>query len=220
MKSENIAEIAKALREFEIPPRFEANEPLLLMQLWRLLSDGLPVTPEQVLKITSNIQMSLDVATAFINRNAENDDDGNIVGIFGLSQKDHPHRFVVKGQALTTWCAWDSLFLPALLNKAATVESFCPATKKKIRLAISPETIEQVEPSNAVLSVVVPETGKRTLESVEDIRSMFCCLVHFFSSADAATEWISDKSQNIMILSIEEGYYLGKLAFEELHKYI
>ena len=38
----------------------------------------------------------------------------------------------------------------------------------------------------------------------------------FFSSADAATEWFSGKAQAPVILSVEEGYELGHLAFAYL----
>jgi alkylmercury lyase len=126
----------------------------------------------------------------------------------------------VKGHKLSTWCAWDTLFLPVFLKQTATIRSYCPATKEKIRLTITPEKIEQVAPSRTVLSMVVPEIAKGGCDSSEDIRCSFCQLVHFFSSPDAANEWVSEMNRDIVIISVEEGYRLGKLAFEELHKYI
>ncbi len=220
MQKVNLAEIAKALREAEIPPRLEPEESRLLIQVWRLVADGRPVSPEQVEQIASNLQMPRDAATSFIRKVGEHDDDGNIVGIFGLSQKSNPHRFEVKGHTLSTWCAWDALFLPAMLKQTAEVESSCPATKQTIRLTITPEKVEKVEPSHAVVSIVVPEATKRGLESVEEVWMIFCVIVHFFSSPGAASEWISGRNQDIRILSVEESYQLGRMAFEDFLKYV
>lgn len=220
MKSENIAEIAKALREFEIPPRFEPSESRLLIQALRLIADGLPVSPQKIEQISSNIKIPYSGAKVLLNRFSEHDDEGNIVGLLGLSQKSHPHRFEVKGHSFTTWCAWDSLFLPALLKNTARVESFCPATKMKIKLTITPEKVERVEPNSTVISMALPEKTTRASGVVEEIWSNFCCLVHFISSTEVAAEWISGQDQNLKILSVEEGYRLGQLAFEELHKYL
>ena len=160
--------------------------------------------------------MPLEAATAFVSRLSERDDAGNVVGIMGLSQRNHPHRFEVDGRVLSTWCAWDSLFLPPLLGREAKVESVCPATKTKVRLTISPEKIERREPADASISVVVPEVTQKGRDSVQEIWSAFCCQVHFFSSPDAATEWFSGKVEAPVILSVEEGYELGRLAFAHL----
>lgn len=54
---------------------------------------------------------------------------GASIGFAGLSLRaDHPRRFVVDGRAFTTWCAWDTLSLPALLQSNAVVESPDPET--------------------------------------------------------------------------------------------
>jgi alkylmercury lyase len=220
MKSENIAEIAKALRAAGIPPQLDADQSRLLIQGWQRLTDGSPITPGQIEQIFSAIQIPFDAGNVFINRVSERDGTGNIVGIFGLSQLKHPHQFEVKGHTFSTWCAWDTLFLPVFLKQTATIKTYCPATKEKIRLTITPEKIEQVAPSETVLSMVVPEMAKVGCNSSEAIRCSFCELVHFFSSFGAAKEWVLEKNRDIAILSVEEGYRLGQFAFEKLHKYI
>ena len=220
MKSENIAELAKALRAAGIPPQLDADQSRLLIQVWQRLTDGSPITPEQIEQIFSANQIPFDAGNDFINRVSERDGEGNVVGIFGLSQLKHPHQFEVKGHKLSTWCAWDTLFLPVFLKQTATIRTYCPATKEKIRLTITTEKIEQVAPPGTVLSMVVPEIAKGDCGSSEEIKCSFCQLVHFFSSPEAANEWVSEKNQDIVILSVEEGYRLGQLAFEELNRYI
>ena len=220
MKSENIAEIAKALRAVGIPPQLDEDQSRLLIRLWQRLTDGSSITPEQIEKIFSAIQIPFDTGNAFINKVSERDGEGNVVGIFGLSQLKHPHQFEVKGHTFSTWCAWDTMFLPALLKQTAMIRTYCPATKEKIRLTITPEKVEHVAPPGTVLSMVVPEIVKGGCDSSEEIRCSFCQLVHFFSSPEAAKEWGLEKNRDIAILSVEEGYQLGQLAFEKLHKYI
>ncbi len=220
MKSENIAEIAKALRAVGIPPQLDADQSRLLIRVWQRLTDGSPITPGQIEQIFSAIRIPFDAGNAFINRVSERDGEGNVVGIFGLSQLKHPHRFRVKGHTFSTWCAWDTLFLPVFLKQTATIKTYCPATKEKIQLTITPEKVEQVAPSGTVLSMVVPEIAKGGCDSSEEIRCSFCHFVHFISSPEIANEWVSEKNRDIAILFVEEGYRLGQLVFEELHKYI
>ena len=220
MKNKRLIEIAGALRAVEIPPQLDADQSRFLIKLWRLLANGSPVRPGQIEHIFSDMQIPFDAGNAFINRVSERDGEGNIVGILGLSLLKHPHQFKVKGQTLSTWCAWDALFLPVFLNQTAMLKSYCPATKEIIRLTITTKTVEKVIPTETVLSMVVPDIAKGGCDSSEKIRCSFCQLVHLFSSSEAAAEWLSEKHRDIAILSVEEGYRLGQLAFEELYKYI
>jgi len=220
MKNENIAEIAKALRAAGIPPQLDADQSRLLIQGWQRLIDGSSITPGQIEQIFSTVRISFDAGNAFINQVSERDGEGNVVGIFGLSQLKHPHQFEVKGHTFSTWCAWDTLFLPGFLKQTATVRTYCPVTKEKIQLTITPDKVEQVSPHGTVLSMVIPEMAKGGCDSSEEIRCSFCRLVHFFSSPEVSKEWVLEKNRDIVILSVEEGYRLGQLAFERLHKYI
>jgi hypothetical protein len=114
MEKPNPDEIAITLHQAGIPPKLTADQSKLLIKVLQLVAKGQPVTPEQVREIASRHQISIDDAISFLKHVSEIDGDRNIVGIFGLSQKDHPHRFQLKGYILSTWCAWDTLFLPPL----------------------------------------------------------------------------------------------------------
>lgn len=219
MKNPKLAEIAKALRESEIPPHFEADESRLLIRVLRHVADGRPVSLQQVEHIASTLRVPA-AAISLIRQVGERDGEGNVVGILGLSQNTHPHRFMIKGHPLSTWCAWDGLFLPAVLGQTAKLESSCPATKKKIRLAVAPDTVEQCEPNGAVISIVVPETAKKGRESVEEIWTAFCYFVHLFSSTEAASGWFAGRKMPVSILSVEEGHRLGRMAFRDLLAYV
>ena len=73
-----------------------------------------------------------------------------------MREKTSRFTFHVDGKTFSTWCAWDALFLPAMLNQHAQVESMCPVTKEKIRVIMTPAGIESCEPNGAVLSIIVP----------------------------------------------------------------
>lgn len=216
MRNPKLAQIAKALRGSEIPPHFEPDELRLLIHVLRRVADGRPVTPEQVEQIASSLQMPAGAAISFLRQVSERDGEGNVVGILGLSQNTHPHRCVINGHPLSTWCAWDGLFLPAVLRQTANLESPCPATKKTIRLTVAPDKVEQCEPVGAVVSIVVPETTKKGRESVEEIWMAFCHFVHFFHSPEAASGWFAGRKMPASILSVEEGHRLGRIAFRDL----
>jgi hypothetical protein len=102
----------------------------------------------------------------------ERDAVDRIVGIMGLSLNDHPHRFVVNRVALATWCAEDTLFLPAMLEQTATVESASPVSNQKIYLTISPQGVETVSPVETLVSIIVINPTQENLASVPAIWGM------------------------------------------------
>jgi len=220
MNRKELNELAKRIRESEVPTHFEPDESRLLIQVWRLVAQGQPVAEEKIEQIASKLKLSTEAALSCIFRLSERDEHGNIVGIFGLSQKNHPHKFIVDSKTFSTWCAWDALFLPSMLKQKAEIESTCPTTKETIFVTLTPERVERVEPDNAILSFILPQPTKDGLDGVEAVWRAFCCHVHFFSSAEAATDWFSGKEEEIALLTVKEGYQLGQLAFKEILQFV
>ncbi len=219
MNNPTVDDIAKSLRESGFPPRFGADESRLKVWLLRRVAEGRPVSGTEVEQYAESIRMPLDAARSFVGRVSERDADGNIVGIFGLSQKDHPHRFNVNNQSLSTWCAWDALFLPSLLGQTAKVESTCPVTKARICARISPERVEEIDPRDSALTIALPKLSGEKLVSAETIWGSFCCLVHFFVSRESAADWVSANNRELKVLSVEDGFELGRLTFEHVSKF-
>ena len=91
--------------------------------------------------------------------NVELDDHGRVVAFSGLSLTPTGHRFTVGGRQLYAWCAWDTLFLPALLDQPAHVESSCPVTGAPVRLAVDQSGVRHVDPEDVGVSFPPPGTA-------------------------------------------------------------
>ncbi len=218
MNNERVTEVARKWNGAGNALNFGPNNSRLLISVWRTLTKGRPVSGEQIDEMIADLGVNQDEAGEFLRGVTERDSSDSIVGIFGLSLNDHPHRFTVNGASLTTWCAEDALFLPPMLKQTATVESYSPVSKEKVRLTLGPDGVEEVSPVGAVVSIVTLDPSKVDVSSVEAIYGNFCEQIHFFASREEAERWAAGR-ENIDILSVEEGYELGKLAFSEVLAY-
>jgi alkylmercury lyase len=138
--------------------------------------------------------------------NVERDEDGRVVAFGGLSLAPTAHRFTVGERRLYTWCAWDTLFLPALLDGSARVRSRCGVTGLDVRLTVDPSGVREVEPEPLWVSFPAPSST-----SVADITGSFCCHVHFLAGRAAADEWLSRHSGGTA-LTLHEAFELGRRA--------
>lgn len=211
--------IVSGLDAMGTPPDFGRGRSRLLLRVLERLACGRPVSHDQVDQMAADLDVSAEQAHEFLDEVCERDAEGRILGCMGLSLNDRwPHRFYVNGTALRTWCAWDTLFLPRLLKRTASVVSFSPDSKKEVRVTVSPEQVEWACPETAVVSIVNLDAGDQDTCSVESIWSKFCQQVYFFPARQDAEAWAEDQ-ENISILSVQEAYELGKRKFSKLLSY-
>ncbi|MFQ5761346.1 MAG: organomercurial lyase, partial [Acidiferrobacterales bacterium] len=104
-----------------------------------------------------------------------------------------------------TWCAWDTLFIPQLLNRTVNITSTCAATGEEIKLTVSPTRVEAVEPSDVVVSFLVPEEKQLR----ENITASFCHFVYFFRSRKDGEAWIAEHD-GTFLLSLDDAFMVGK----------
>lgn len=219
MANVNLAELADRIRASGVPTHFAADQSRLLIAVWRQVVEGLPVSLQQVERHAKRLNMGAAAATAFIKQLSEQDDQGNIVGIFGLSQREHPHKFILGRKTFSTWCAWDGLFLPPMLGLPAQIESVCPQSQAQVRVKLTPRGVESCEPTGTVLSIVEADSASKGFSCVEEVWAAFCCDGRFFSSESTARQWFSNRERQATILTVDEGFELGRLAFRELLGY-
>jgi alkylmercury lyase len=139
---------------------------------------------------------------------AEFDDDGRLVG-FGLTLRPTPHRVELGGRTLYTWCAPDTLELAVLLGRSVRVDSRCFATGRPVRVEVDPGGVRELEPEEAVVSMVLPEV------CMSDFRQKLCDQQHFFSSAAAAAGWHAERPEAIVV-PVRSGFALTRLLMGRL----
>ena len=216
MASELTDEMTNELTAVGALVDYGAERSRLLVQVWRALAAGGPVTGHQIDEFVADIGLVSEEADHFLRQMTERNDDDSIVGIMGLSLNDHPHRFTVDGVRMATWCAADTLFLPAMLGGTATVESESPSSKEKVRLTVGPDGVQTSDPADAVISFVVPEETDMT--SVASIWMTFCHHIFFFASQGEAEQWANGRD-DIRIMSVDQGFELTKQLWAGVRSY-
>ena len=198
LRLQTIAQVISKRQE-----RYRRNT-LLFDQLARLLVQGRPVAPEL---LASRLHRDLEEVRAILRAHpeVEYDAQGNLVGS-GLTLVPTAHQFQVGQRILFAWCAFDTLSYPVELHLSAQVTSRCPVTGSSIRLTVTPEQVLDLDPGEAQVSLVVDVAA----ECCYNVREDVCNYGHFFASRQAAFLWQAAHPQ-VVILSVEEAYQVGKL---------
>jgi alkylmercury lyase len=185
--------------------RVEGTE--LLPHAIRLLSDGEPVALERLAEAAGwsveDIEAALTVQTS-----AERDDQGRLVGL-ALTLRPTTHRVTVDGRTLFAWCATDTLMVPVVLGRPALVESTCPQTGQAIRIELTPDGVQRVDPPTAVMTAVRPRG------QLADLRSDTCAHGHFFSTIAATAAW-TDAHPDGHCYPVEEAFRLDRHVIKQL----
>ncbi len=198
---------------------FGPDNSRLLIKVMRAIDTGRPVTGEHVNQFVTEIGMAHDEADQFLRAKTERDDDDHIVGILGLSLNDSPHRFTVSGTQMSTWCAFDTLYLPVVLQQTATIEAPSQLSKEPVRLTVSPTGVQDTTPAGAVLTMVIIDPGKTDMGSTKAIWGSFCHHVFFFASRQEAEQWAAGRD-DIEILSVQEGFEVGTQMWSKVLAYV
>jgi alkylmercury lyase len=134
------------------------------------------------------------------------DSEARVIGFWGLAIPEMKHRFEVDGVRLHAWCAWDTLFLPALVGKTARVESACGTSGELVRLVVSPAGVESSEPPSPVLSFLDPIAARFDQNVIQN----FCHYIHFFRSGADGDAWIT-KNPGTFLLTLDDAAELARL---------
>jgi len=153
------------------------QEQEISLSIYCLMLRGEPLSARY---IAASLDLLPEVINQFLKRwdGIDYNDAGNITGCWGLSLSETKHHFEVDGHSLYTWCAWDALFIPEIINKTAMVTSVCPVTGSPIRLIIAPDAVVSANPAAATVSFIEPEAGSMQRSVIKS----FCHYVNFFSS--------------------------------------
>jgi alkylmercury lyase len=144
--------------------------------LWR----GRALTPAQLLP--GNIEQALEGAAMLVAQGrAEVDDAGRVLGVHGLTLRNTRHRFDVAGRPRNTWCAFDSVGIPAALRLDAVVRTDCPTCGAGVTVEIGAGTPRD---SDAVLWLPRPPATNLLAEFCSSA-DLFCNVDHLHGRIDA-----------------------------------
>jgi alkylmercury lyase len=169
-----------------------------------MVETGQPLAP---VHLARRLQMSQENLTAHLARvpDTEFDAQGYIVG-WGMTLLPTQHHFLLKDHSLFTWCAFDTVLFPPLLQVEAQVQSVCEATDQPITfVATRSAGIADLLPATSVLSLILPT------ERCDCVRGTFCEQSLFFQSEEAASSWMV-LHPDAVLLSVEEAAALGQMV--------
>lgn len=187
-------------------PRLDATEQRIGLTLIRRLALGAPVA-------VSHLATAAELSEAQISHALDHlpgvfrDDQQRVVGFMGLTVLGMGHhRIHVDGHPLSAWCAWDTLFLPELLDRTVYVTSRSPTSEAEISLTVTPAGPTDLAPADTVVSFLLPET-----EFDSAVIQRFCRFVHFFASPADSEQWRGEHP-GMFLLSVDDAFRLGTLT--------
>ena len=182
----------------------------IAVALYELLAQGDPVTPA-VLAARSGVPEAAVQATLEEWPGVFRDDEGRVVGFWGLAIPEMAHRFQAEGgKPIHAWCALDPFLIVPVIRRPARVESKDPVTGESITMTVTPEGVEDLSPASAVVSFVVPD---KPLD--HDVIETFCDYVFNFTSRASAERWASEH-EGIVLLPVAEAFEVGLRAWSTL----
>jgi len=182
--------------------QLDSTQDVACRQIMQAMAEtGQPLAP---VHLARRLQMSQENLAAHLARvlDTEFDTQGNIVG-WGITLLPTQHRFLLKGHPLFTWCAFDTVLFPPLLQVEAQVQSVCEASGQPITFVATPEGIADLLPATSVLSLILPA------QRCDCVRGTFCKQSLFFQSEEAASSWLALHPEAVL-LSVEEAAVVGQ----------
>lgn len=177
-----------------------------LAKVMEMLAEGRPVLVGEVM---DSLHLNRDEAEDWLVKNgAEFNAAGNLVGL-GLTNVPTPHEFQVNGHNLYAWCAGDTLIFPVILGRMAHVVSSDPISGAKVRLTVTPNGVEEIEPRTAVLS------WPTEMDSC-DIRGSICYPSNWFASRETAEKYMAERG-GVTILTPDEFRGISGLIGERIN---
>jgi alkylmercury lyase len=199
-----IEEYGKFIRE--LMPKLAAHERLVAREIYNALARSGAISLGTLAERTG-LNPSRVEATLSPWPGVYRDDRGDIIGFWGLTGRPiSKHVLSTNGHASYAWCAWDCLFLPAVLGRPVNVSSVCAQTGEPIELLIGPSSVERVEPASTVLSMLRPDLNS----SRQDVISTFCHFIHFFRDEEAAGKWTATHP-GTSVITLDQGMELGRI---------
>jgi alkylmercury lyase len=182
----------------------------IAVALYELLAQGEPVT-RAALAARSGVPETVVQVTLEDWPGVFNDEEGRVVGFWGLAIPEMAHHFHAEGaKPMHAWCALDPFLVVPVIRRPAHVESKDPVTGEPITMTVTPEDVEDLSPASAVVSFVTPDKPFD-----HDVIQTFCDYVLNFASRESAERWASERD-GIVLLPAADAFEVGLRAWSTL----
>lgn len=192
-------------------PSLSATEQQLSIALYWVLARGRAITID-------SLALAAGLETGEVTKMLSHwpglyrDARGRVTGYWGMSILETPHRIAFGQYSAYACCAWDALFIPHVLGVAARVQSRCALTGAPIALDVGAQGAAAVgEPP--VLSFI----GPRSSDAQAEVARKLARFVHFFSSPDAACEWIA-RHPGTSLMTLDAAWDLARRRNEARYR--
>ena len=195
--------VADFLRLFGLP---DEEEQVFVVELYRQLAAGEPVSRGQMARVLDwpeeKVTGMFDgLPSAYL----DYDGDGNVNDWGGFGLDGGNNGFTILGNEMFAWCAWDALFVPAIVGEPARVDAVDPEDGEEVSMTVTPSGVEHIRPEGAVMTFALP--GMEAFPSFKGFS--FQRTVFFFGSEKTAKSWL-EKNPGPELITIEEGFELGR----------
>jgi hypothetical protein len=191
-------------------PDLDGRERRIAVSLYDLLAQGEPVAPA-ALAARAGVDEAIVAETLDGWPGVFRDDEGRVVGFWGLALPKMNHRFHAEGgKPIYAWCALDPFLVVPVIRRSARVESQDPITGETITMTVTPEGVEDLSPASAVVSFLVPDKPFD-----QDVIQSFCHYVLTFASRESAEQWASQRD-GIILLPVADAFQVGLRAWRWL----
>lgn len=191
-------------------PPMDDEDRALAVAVYRRLARGHPVTEADLGTDTGHgLDRIHDTLASWpgVYRN----DAQHVIGFWGLTVADMPpHRYRIRDVQLSTWCAWDTLFLTRILGATAHIESVDAHTAEPLTLTVASDGTVSSAPADMVLSFLDP-----TDRFDADIIASFCHYVHFFARREHGEHWTA-QNPGTYSLSLDAAAAVGQRFADDL----
>lgn len=138
------------------------------------LRDGHEVEPTNLLAAPPAVVTEAVEALVARGR-CEIDDHGQLVGIHGLTLRSTRHAFAHGGRVRHTWCAFDSIGIPAALGIDAIAHTDCRSCHQRLQVQVSAAGAQSV--GEPVLWLPAP-TGDHLMNGFCADADLYCSTRH------------------------------------------
>ena len=169
----------------------------VLLQGFPLLARGRPVGIDAIAE-ASGVPVGRVIEALDAGRCAR-DAGGQLIDLYGLTLSSTLHRLEVGGRISFSCCALWAHVIPRLIEQTVLVESIDPITRRLVRLSVSPEGTESIDPAGSVATMAIANQD----DIGADVCAAFCCSVRHFTSMESA-EHFATGSPGRHVVSIME----------------